>query len=51
MEICSGCGGEWREPLECPRDPGCERLPGLMMMTLAEILSSGEMEPEDTTFQ
>ena len=40
-----GGGGE---PLESPRDLGCESLPGLNGVNLAEMPNSVEMEPEET---
>jgi hypothetical protein len=38
-----------KEPLESPRDLGCDRLPGLNGVDLGEMFYSGEMESEDTT--
>jgi hypothetical protein len=41
--------GQWKS-LESPRELGCEMLPGLNGYDLSRNdLSSGEMEPEETT--
>lgn len=37
------------EPLESLRDLECESLPQLSGVTLAEMTSGGEMEPEENT--
>ena len=43
-------GGNLWELLDSPRGVRSETLPRLKGVTLAEVLNSGEIEPEETTF-
>jgi hypothetical protein len=42
--------GEWEVSLRSPRDLGLGRLPGVSVVTLAEMLNSGDMKPEEAIF-